>query len=47
MSPKSGIVIDCGPVSNQLWDFYLISCNAPKGKVANPVRVIVIIVFFI
>ena len=39
---KPPVIIDRDIVSPNMWDFYLIACNAPKDKVANPVRVIII-----
>ncbi len=34
--------IDHGIVSNQFWDFYLVSTRAPPRKCANPIRCIVV-----
>ena len=39
---KPRTIVDADIVSNQFWDFYLIACGAPRDKVANPVRVIII-----
>ena len=36
------VIIDTDVVSTKFWDFYLIACGAPKDKVANPVRVIIV-----
>lgn len=36
------VIVDGDIVSANLWDFYLIACGAPRDKVANPVRVIVV-----
>ena len=46
-SAQPPIIIDQGPVSKNKWDFYLIACGAPRDKVANPVRVIVIFLIII
>jgi len=42
VGPKPPIVINTGIVSDKLWDFYLMSCEAPRDKLPNPVRVIIV-----